>query len=64
MPTHEEPAPAPTLPAWAVPTSEQQPEAVRAPAVPASDAPAPAAHPDLSSMSIAEIARLADAGSI
>jgi hypothetical protein len=50
-----------TTPVWALPATEQQPEAAPAPAA---AAPAPDEHPDLSTMSIAEIARLAERGSI
>jgi hypothetical protein len=49
-----------TTPAWALRATEQQPEPQPEPA-PA--APAPDEHPDLSTMSIAEIARLAESGS-
>jgi hypothetical protein len=56
------PEPAPTH-VWAVPAAEeQQPEPEVAPPAPA-PAP-PAAAPDLSTLSISEIARLADAGSL
>ena len=48
-----------TTPAWAAPGTDPAPEEDEEPA-----SPPPAAHTDLSSLSIAEIARLADAGSI
>ena len=48
-----------TTPVWALPATERQPEAE-----PLAAAAAPDTEPDLSTMSIAEIARLAESGSI